>query len=238
MGVGPSRFPATPWSTILRAGTRDESIRQDALHRLLRVYWRPIYVYIRRRWGKSNEDAKDLTQEFIVTVLKKGLFSEADRERGTFRSLLRKTLQNFLRNQYAETRAQRRGGNHRIVSLDAAAKRKADALIQDSDGPEQAFRLEWMRTLFTAAVMDLRRSYAAEGKTLYMEVFDRYQLSGETDVSYDSVAKELNLKIWDVTNYLADARRRLRNFIQARVRHYCLSEDDFREEMADLLGRF
>jgi len=39
-----------------------------------------------------------------------------------------------------------------------------------------------------------------------------------------------------VTNYLADARRRLRGLIQSFVREYCLSEEDFREEMTDLFG--
>ena len=78
--------------------------------------------------------------------------------------------------------------------------------------------------------------YASEGKERYMAVFDRYQFSEADDVSYDSVAKELGLKIWDVTNYLADARRRLRGLIENFVREYCVSEEDFKEEISELFG--
>jgi RNA polymerase sigma factor (sigma-70 family) len=236
MGVGPDRFPATPWSAILRAGAPDTEARREALHKLLEMYWRPIYVYVRRKWGRSNEDAKDLTQTFIATMIEKDFFREADRDRGRFRALLRTALENFLRNQYAESQARRRGGGQRTVSLEAAIEAEGDIPVSEAEAPEDLYRREWIRTLFSRAVAELRRLYGDEGKNAYMQVFERYQFGGGEEVSYESVAKELGLKIWDVTNYLADARRRLRGLIQAFVREYSLSEDDFREEMADLFG--
>src|SRR6185503_5357853 len=92
MGIGPDRFPATPWTAILRTGAGDLESRRQALHKLLHMYWRPIYVYVRRKWGKSNEDAKDLTQGFVASILEKEFFQEADRDRGRFRALLRTAL--------------------------------------------------------------------------------------------------------------------------------------------------
>jgi len=236
MGIGPDRFPATPWSAILRAGAPDTEARREALHKLLEMYWRPIYVYVRRKWGRSNEDAKDLTQAFIATMIEKDFFKEADRDRGRFRALLRTALENFLRNQYAESQARRRGGGQRTVSLEAAIEAEGEIPVSETEAPEDLYRREWIRTLFSRAVAELRRLYGAEQKNVYMQVFERYQFGSGEEVSYESVAKELGLKIWDVTNYLADARRRLRGLIQSFVREYCLSEEDFREEMTDLFG--
>lgn len=236
MVPGPERFPVTPWSAILRTTRQDAPVRREALQKLLAGYWRPIYAYVRRKWGKSNEDAKDLTQAFIANLLEKDLFGAADRDRGRFRSLLRTALENFLRNQYAESQARARGGGQKIVSLDLAMKEESEIQIPDGVAPEDLYRSEWVRTLFSHAVDSLRQQYAAEGKAAYMKVFERYQLADADEVSYESVAKELGLKIWDVTNYLADARRRLRDIVQAKVREYCISEDDFREEMAELFG--
>jgi RNA polymerase sigma-70 factor (ECF subfamily) len=235
-GRGGEKFPVTPWSAIIRAGTYDPAARRQALERLMAGYWRPVYVYIRRKWGRTNEDAKDLTQAFVANMLEKDLFAAADKERGRFRALLRTSLENFLRNQYAETQAQRRGGGKKVLSLEVAMENEGDVPVRDDVTPEELFRLEWIRTVYSSAVEQLRREYDAEGKQVYRKVFDRYQHSGEEALTYETIAKEFDLKIWDVTNYLADARRRLRDIITARVKEYCVSDDEFREEMSDLFG--
>jgi len=66
-------------------------------------------------------------------------------------------------------------------------------------------------------------------------VFEKYRLYGEgAPATYDAIARELGLKIWDVTNYLADAKRRLVDIVAAIVREYALSDEEFRDEMRDL----
>jgi RNA polymerase sigma-70 factor (ECF subfamily) len=237
MGAGGSeRFPITPWSAIMRAGTVDPKRRREALERLLTGYWRPIYVYIRRKWNRTNEDAKDLTQAFVANMLEKDIFAAADKDRGRFRALLRTSLENFLRNQYAETQAQRRGGGRKVLSLELAMENEGEVPVRDDATPEDLFRTEWVRTIFSAAVEQLRKDYETEGKQMYRRVFERYQLGGEEGLSYEAVAKEFGLKVWDVTNYLADARRRLREIITTHVKEYCVTEDEYREEMNELFG--
>src|SRR6267142_1655607 len=171
LGSGPGRLPATAWSAILRTGAGDPVARRAALQQLVQMYWRSIYVYVRRKWGKSNEDAKDLTQAFVASILEKEFFQEADRDRGRFRALLRTALENFLRNQYAESKTRRRGGAHRTLSLDAAIEAEgAEIHINETDPPEDLYRREWTRTLFGRAVNALRSTYASEEKQRYMEV--------------------------------------------------------------------
>ncbi len=55
------RFPSTRWSAVVAARSADTLERRRGLDAIVAAYWKPVYKYIRIRWGKSNEDAKDLT---------------------------------------------------------------------------------------------------------------------------------------------------------------------------------
>src|SRR5438270_3414213 len=96
-GVAPRAFATTRWSLVLsgaKAGTPDEKTAA-ALAELCQMYWRPIFAYICRR-GYSTEDAQDLTQDFFVMIVETNWLQHADPTRGRFRSLLLKSLQNFV----------------------------------------------------------------------------------------------------------------------------------------------
>jgi DNA-directed RNA polymerase specialized sigma24 family protein len=72
--------------------------RPEALQRLASLYWKPVYGLIRKTWNRSNEDAKDLAQEFFATAVFDGEVLKAfSPERGSFRAFLKAALQNFLR---------------------------------------------------------------------------------------------------------------------------------------------
>src|ERR1051325_684449 len=110
-GPGKQReFVTTRWSLIVSAanlGTEEQKAR-DALAELCRTYWRPMFLFVRAR-GYAIEDAQDVTQDFFVTILKKNWLQHADRNRGRFRSLLLKSLQNFLINAAEKSYAHKRG---------------------------------------------------------------------------------------------------------------------------------
>src|SRR5438093_1310210 len=63
-GVGKpdSRFAPTRWSVVLNAGRGDSPEGRRALEELCRIYWRPVYRYVRGRVANSH-DAEDWTQE-------------------------------------------------------------------------------------------------------------------------------------------------------------------------------
>jgi DNA-directed RNA polymerase specialized sigma24 family protein len=66
-------FPSTLWTQVLQAHGRDEELRRSAWEELARKYWKPVYAYVRAAWARSNEDAKDLTQDFFAWMLKSDL---------------------------------------------------------------------------------------------------------------------------------------------------------------------
>ena len=73
-GGGPAvtdaaQFGQTQWSVVLSAaGKKNPALAEQALEKLCRAYWLPLYTYVRRH-GESPHDAQDLTQEFFARLL-------------------------------------------------------------------------------------------------------------------------------------------------------------------------
>ena len=158
-GDRPREFVTTRWSLILSAANGSEEQKaRDALAELCRTYWRPIFSFVRGR-GYSVEDAQDLTQDFFVTILKKNWLQHADRNRGRFRSLLLRSLQNFLINAAEKTHAHKRGGDVEFISWDdwmAEAPSQLSIPVQalDSLPPERIFDLTGRRRLWNTRFND------------------------------------------------------------------------------------
>src|SRR5262245_4235974 len=76
----PQWFVTTHWSVVLAAGDSSAPGTREALEKLCRAYWYPLYAYVRRQ-GQSIDDAQDLTQEFFCRLLEKDYLALADRER-------------------------------------------------------------------------------------------------------------------------------------------------------------
>ena len=72
------QFVTTQWSMVLAAGGVLSHEQREALERLCRAYWYPLYAYVRRA-GNDAEEAKDLTQGFLAHLLEKGGLRLADR---------------------------------------------------------------------------------------------------------------------------------------------------------------
>jgi hypothetical protein len=74
---GVARFHTTLWSMVLLSGQSTAPGSQDALGELCRLYWYPLYAFIRRR-GYSPDDARDLTQGFFLHVLEHKTLTHVD----------------------------------------------------------------------------------------------------------------------------------------------------------------
>ena len=70
-------FVTTHWSLVVSAGGNDTPHARNALEKLCRAYWFPIYAFVRRQ-GHNPHDAQDLTQEFFARLLEKNHLAGAD----------------------------------------------------------------------------------------------------------------------------------------------------------------
>jgi len=77
---------ATHWSVVLEA-QGESPAAHEAFEKLCRIYWRPIYSFVRRQ-GIPREEAEDITQGFFAQLLERRKFSAIRREKGRLRSFL------------------------------------------------------------------------------------------------------------------------------------------------------
>ena len=110
-------FATTHWSVILQATDSHSPHAAEAMDRLCKAYWYPIYAFLRRQ-GQNENDAADLTQDFFAHLLEKKRIPAADRQRGRFRTFLIAALKNHVTDLKRRDRALKRGGGELPVSLD------------------------------------------------------------------------------------------------------------------------
>ena len=107
-------FATTHWSVVLAAKDQSSPQVSDALEKLCRTYWRPMYAFIRRE-GYPAADAEDLTQAFLAQFLARNYLGHLRHQQGKFRSFLLTFLKHFLSGERAKGRAQKRGGNYVLL---------------------------------------------------------------------------------------------------------------------------
>jgi RNA polymerase sigma factor (sigma-70 family) len=223
-GAGePREFVTTRWSLILSAAHfgSEEQRSRDALAELCRTYWRPIFSFVRAR-GYSIEDAQDLTQDFFVTILKKNWLHHADRNRGRFRSLLLRSLQNFLINTAEKTHAHKRGGGVEFISWDdwmAEAPSQLSMPVQalDSLPPERIFDLTWATMVVERAFQQLREECESKGKLWLFQALSSHLTDERDELSYANVSAKLGMAETAVKKQLHNMRQRYRSLLRDEV---------------------
>src|SRR5215467_10062629 len=123
-----SSFASTRWTVVHQAADSQTASQHalSALSELCQIYWRPVYVFLRRQ-GIPEHDAQDLTQGFFADLIDSRAYSRADPTKGRFRSFLLGTLKHFVAHARDRDHAQKRGGGTLPVQLDERAIAEADA---------------------------------------------------------------------------------------------------------------
>ena len=240
IGEGDGRFPATRWSAVQRAQSADPGERRQAEEMLLAAYWKPIYKYLRLRWRRSNEDAKDLTQEFFYRLVEKSILDGYDPGKARLRTYLRVCLDRLVQNKDRGKRRIKRGGHIQKVSLDfdAAESELARSLPAETESMETYFEREWLRSLMALVVDALESDCEERGRPIDFALFERYDLCDDDAErpTYAEMAKSLDIDTVTVTNRLAAVRRRFRALALEKLAEVTGSEEEFRREARALFG--
>jgi RNA polymerase sigma-70 factor (ECF subfamily) len=233
-------FATTRWSVILSAGDSDSEERKarEALAELSRTYWRPIFSFVCRR-GYSAQDAQDLTQDFFVMILGNNWLQRADPNRGRFRSLLLKSLQNFLNNAAERSQARKRGGNVEFVSWDewmaeAPSQVSVSGPGLDSLPPEQLFDLRWAVTVVEQALRRLREECESKGRLRLFEALSGHLTGERDDVSYADLSATLGIAESAVKKQLHNMRLRYRWLLRDEVAHTVEDPAEVEDEIRHL----
>src|SRR4051812_17193437 len=186
----PAQFATTRWAIVLHAGRSGSSAR-DALARLCRTYWFPLYAHVRRR-GFSAHDAEDLTQEFFARLLARQSIAQADPARGRFRAFILTALNHFLADEWDRARAEKRGGTRELLSLDMADAEDRFAHVADpAASPDQMFDREWALAVLRTVLAELENEYSAAGKAEVFAVLKPTLTGARDSQPYAELAAQL-----------------------------------------------
>jgi RNA polymerase sigma factor (sigma-70 family) len=235
-GDGGRQFSDTHWSVVLKA--KDEGSRQaaEAMERLCRTYWHPLYAYIRRE-GHGPEAAEDLTQEFFARLLAKDYLQHLRHREGKFRSFLLTLVKRFLSDERDKARAQKRGGGQTLIALDET---RAEELYlgRESRGlnPDQLFDRRWAETVMECALGRLRKEYADGGKSALFDQLKDIQPGEHGESSYAEIGARLGLAEGSVKSAVHRLRRRHREILREEIARTVARTVEIDEEIRDLLG--
>ena len=186
-------FLTTRWSMVLSARDKASPASALALESLCQGYWYPLYAFVRRQ-GHSAHDAQDLTQEFFARLLEKDYLQAAEQQKGRFRTFLIVALKRFLLNEWDKTRAQKRGGGHLFVSLDAGlAETRYRDEASEALTADRLFERRWALTLLEQAMARLRAEYETTGRKAEFEHLKTYLTAERGAVSYREIAAALQM---------------------------------------------
>ncbi len=232
--AGGEHFTQTHWSLVIQAGNQTTPESTDALERLCRAYWPPIYSFLRRK-GFNPHDAQDLAQGFFARLLQRNDFAAADPAKGRFRTYLLGALMHYVSSEYARAQTQKRGGQAVIVPLDATdAEGRFLAEPAIDAPPERAFDQRWASTLLERALQKLRAEFEAAGKVRQYDTLKVFLTQEAGPGGYDDAAGQLQLKPGTVAVTVHRLRARYRELLRAEVAETVLDPKDVDAEIRAL----
>lgn len=232
---GVPHFATTHWSEVLAAGEAASPQGDDALARLCRAYWYPLYAYVRRQ-GHGSADAEDLTQEFFARLLEKNFLKAATPEKGRFRSFLLIALKRFLANEWERARAQKRGGGKAPLELDAVSAEERYRLepVDEASG-DRIYERRWALTLLDQVLQRLHNEAVRAGKGAQFELLKTFLYGEKSALSQTEIGAQLGLSESAVKSAVHRLRQRYREVLRQEVAHTVASPADVEDELRHLL---
>ena len=234
--TGTGEFTATHWSVVLAAMQQDSPQAAEALDKLCRTYWYPLYAFVRRQ-GCRPEDAQDLTQGFFAHLLRKDFLSGVGPEKGRFRSFLLACLKHFLADVWEKARTAKRGGTvpELLLDLDQAEERYAlEARVEAT--AESLYERRWALDLLDHVLDRLRHEALASGREA---VFDQLQgclLCERPTETYAQLGARLGLSETAVKVTVHRLRQRYRELLREEIAHTVARPEEIGEEMRYLFA--
>jgi DNA-directed RNA polymerase specialized sigma24 family protein len=234
--VGVDRFRTTQWSVVLLSAQSQAPGSQAALAELCRLYWFPLYGFVRRR-GYNPDDARDLTQGFFLHLLEHKTLTHIDPSKGKFRSFLLASLQKFLSLEATRSRCLKRGGAIEFVFLDAkSAEERYQLEPLDALTPEIIFDARWGMTLLAEAKSRLGEEYAANGKSSTFETLKAFLdvENRKEPPSYETAANALRIGVAAVKSLIHRLRGQYSAFVREEIARTVPDASDIDAEIHDL----
>jgi len=211
------RFEDTAWSIVIATGATTPARAHTAMGELCRIYWRPIYAYLRRT-GYDTHDAQDLTQSFFQHLLQNETLRRVSRDKGRFRSFLLGALKRCLADEQMQRHTLKRGGRIQFISTDDLEAEELHHLRADHEAaPDEILDARWAGVVLERALDKVRTECAAEGKANLFEALSPFLEGTKPHISYQEVADRMSLGLGAVKTLIYRLRRQFATAVRREI---------------------
>jgi len=238
-GVMPEKgavaFTTTHWSVVLEA-QGESPAAQDALEKLCRTYWRPIYSFLRRQ-GFGPEEAKDITQGFFAQLLERRSLNAVRQEKGRLRSYLLGALKYFLADEQRRAMAIKRGKGERLIPLEELrADEGTDMEPADPLTPEMIYERRWALTVLVCVMSRLKDEYRAAGNAALFDLLKQLLPDEPGAPSQAEIAAHLGITENAVRQAFYRFRQRYQSLLREQIAHTVATPGDIEDELRHLIA--
>jgi len=228
-------FATTQWSVVLAAQGRSPAA-DEALEKLCRTYWWPLYGFVRRN-GYKPEEAQDLTQGFFALLLERRDLDVVRREKGRLRSYLLVSLKNFLAKARRRELTMKRGEGQALVPLDELlARERADLEPADTLSADRIYERRWALTLLEQVLTRLESDYQSAGNAKLFDSLKEF-LSDEPDrPSQAEVAAEFGMTENALKQAFHRLRQRYRQLLRDEIAQTVAVPGDVEDELRHFIS--
>jgi RNA polymerase sigma factor (sigma-70 family) len=228
-------FTTTHWSVVLDAQSESPAA-QEALEKLCRIYWRPIYSFVRRQ-GVGPEEAEDLTQGFFADLLERKSLSAVRKEKGRLRSYLLGALKYFLADERRRAMAIKRGKGQRFIPLEEL--RSHDRIEMEPADPvtaERIYERRWAMTVLERVLSRLKNEFAAAGNARLFDSLKQLLPDEPGAPSQADIAAQLGMTENAVRQAFHRFRQRCQLLLREEIAHTVATPADIEDELRHLIA--
>jgi RNA polymerase sigma factor (sigma-70 family) len=228
-------FTATHWSMVLEAQSELRAARA-ALEKLCRIYWRPIYSFVRRQ-GIGPEDAEDLTQGFFALLLERKDLNTVRKEKGRLRPYLLASLKNFLTDERRRAVAIKRGKGQRLIPFEEVREgERIDVERSDRLTADQVYERRWAFTVLERVMSRLRDEYRSAGNLRFFDQMKKMLMDEPGRPSQAQVASEFDMTENAVKQAFYRFRQRYQTLFREEITHTVATPSDIEDELRYLIA--
>jgi len=212
--IGPSgpAFPATDKALIDEAGV--EPGAGPAYERFCKLYWYPVYAFIRRSWRlMSPEDVLEATQEYFAQRVEARDLWRATQYDGRLRHWIMGGVSNLLRNQRKWEHAQKRDRRKLLWIDGVAAEARLRMEPKTTLDPLRLFERDLALGVLERALARLGSEYARRGNAAFFERAVRMVVPGEAEAGYAELEERWGLSSNTLKVRINTMRRRLAQLV-------------------------
>ena len=232
---GPAAFTTTHWSVVLEA-QGESPAAHEALEKLCRTYWRPIYAFLRRQ-GVSPEEAEDITQGFFAQLLERRKFSAVRKEKGRLRSFLLGALKYFLADEQRRAMAIKRGKGQRLISLEELrADERIDMEPSDPMTAEMIYERRWALTVLEQVLSRLKDEYVGAGNAALFDSLKQLLPDEPGSPSQAEIATQLGMTENALRQAFYRFRQRYQSLLREEIANTVATPGDIEDELRHLIA--